>query len=385
MSHPHTIAIVDPAGLFPFVAEFSEQFNLVQHKDAYAFTNGCPDDIQLILICQNQASLGIELTAKINQNQDDMPNTMLFVPDISAEERIKAYQAGVDDLPEKNITADEFIARCFRLIFDQIANKQLKSQIDQANKMAFMAMANTSDLGVNIQFLLECNLCKDLNELAVCLFKSLKNYDVHCSLQIRGKFEEKNMEENGMAREMESQLLTQMQDKGRYYDFGQRSIMNYENVSILVKNMPIEDEAKYGMIKDNVFSLLQGLSARVIALDNEMALEQEMETIMMLTKRMQKVMKLNEESSMQTMKKSIENLEDVALKMEELIPFLSVSLEHEDEIEKILSQAIETNQKIFSTALKSDDEFSETLTNITHVLSNKVNGKVDFDALHRFM
>ncbi|BCE00009.1 hypothetical protein [Marinicellulosiphila megalodicopiae] len=385
MSHSHKIAIFDPEGLFPFLLEFSEQFALKQFPDV-SEVNDCNLELtNLILICHKDAIQGIELAAKINQQQDDMPPSVLFVPDINTEERIKAYQEGVDDLPEKDITADEFVARCFRLIFDQIANKQLKSQIVQANKMAFMAMANTSDLGINIQFLLDCNQCKDLNELGVCLLNSLKNYDLHCSLQIRGKFEERNMEENGMPREMESQLLSQMKDRGRYYDFGQRSIMNYENVSILVKNMPIEDEAKYGMIKDNVFSLLQGLSARVIALDNEIALEQEMETIMMLTQRMQKVMSLNEEASMQTMKLSIENLEDVAVSMESLLPFLGITLEQEDQIESILSTAIETNQTIFSQALQKDDEFGTMLTKINHVLLNKVDGKVDFEQLHRLM
>ena len=385
MSHSHTIAIVDPTGSFPYKSEFANQFELEAHNDESAFINECPEQIHLIFIWQTDASQGIDLAAKINQEKEGMPPTVLMVPEISPEERIKAYQEGVDDLPENSIVVDEVISRCFRLIFDQIANKQLKSQVDQANQMAFMAMANTSDLGTNIQFLLECNQCKDLNELSVCLFNSLKNYDLNCSLQIRGKYEEKNMEENGMAREMESKLLTQMKDNGRYYDFGPRSIMNYENVSLLVKNMPIENEEKYGMIKDNVFSLLQGLSARVIALDNEMAIEQEMETIMMLTKRMQKVMKHNEESSMETMKQSIENLEDVALKMEEVLPFLGITLPQEEEIEAILTTAIETNQKIFSHALESDDSFSEMLTNINAVLSNKVNGKVDFDALHRFM
>ncbi|MCJ8313066.1 MAG: hypothetical protein HRU38_13040 [Saccharospirillaceae bacterium] len=384
MIHPHTIAVIDPHQNFPYFHELSEQFTIQQIENEQILIDNCPDEIHLIIIWENNATVGIELASKLN-NHENKPPTVLFIPEITPDERITAYQGGVDDLPEQGIAVKEIIARCFRLIFDQIANKQLRSQVQHANQMAHMAMANTSDLGVNIQFLLQCNQCKDLNELSVCIFNSLKNYDIHCSLQIRGKYEEKNVEENGMAREMESKLLTQMKDNGRYYDFGQRSIMNYENVSLLVKNMPIDNEEKYGMLKDNVFSLLQGLSARVIALDNEMALELEMETIMMLTKRMQKVMKQNEESSMATMKQCIENLEDVALKMEEILPFLGITLPQEEEIETMLTVAIDTNQKIFSHALESDDTFSEMLTNINAVLSNKVNGKVDFDALHRYM
>ena len=147
----------------------------------------------------------------------------------------------------------------------------------------------------------------------------------------------------------------------------------------------MDDPEKYGMIKDNVFSLIQGLSARVNALDNEIALEQEMETVLMLTKRMQKVMRNNDEASMHTMTESIEVVEDLALAMEELMPFLSLELKQELTIDEMFSKAIETNQKIFSSALIQDEGFTSLLDNINKLMSEKVDGKVDLDKFHRLL
>ena len=105
-------------------------------------------------------------------------------------------------------------------------------------------MSDTSDLGVNIQFLIDANQCNNLDELGMSLLQSVSNYGIKASLQLRSEFGIKNMEHNGMAKDLESALLWELRDDGRYVDFGKRSVMNYEQVSLLVKNMPLDDEKK---------------------------------------------------------------------------------------------------------------------------------------------
>jgi hypothetical protein len=129
------------------------------------------------------------------------------------------------------------------------------------------AMSNTSDMGANIQFLLDSYQCENMDQLGQLLFKSLNYFGLNCSLQMRGKYQIKNMEANGMERAMESKLLTEMKDAGRFFDFGSRTVINYDSVSILVKNMPIDQPEKYGIIKDNIFALLQGADAKLKSLD----------------------------------------------------------------------------------------------------------------------
>lgn len=63
-------------------------------------------------------------------------------------------------------------------------------------------------------------------------------------------------------------MMWVLKDDGRYINFGKRSVMNYEQVPLLVENMPVDDEKKYGAIKDNIFSLLQGAGARLKVLKN---------------------------------------------------------------------------------------------------------------------
>src|SRR5690606_18681791 len=85
-------------------------------------------------------------------------------------------------------------------------------------------------------------------------------------------------------------LLFQLKDSGRYVDFGTRTIVNYDRVSLLIKNMPIQDPEKYGAIKENTFCLAQGINARILALEDRFKLLMEKEALHKLANDVRAVM-----------------------------------------------------------------------------------------------
>jgi len=199
-------------------------------------------------------------------------SVVLLADDLDLEQRLMACELGADDCISTNVGHDDLVTRLQSTIYNAIANRQLKEQLKTASDVAMAAMTNTSDLGANIQFLLESYQCGNLDQLGQLLFQSLNYYGLTCSLQMRGEHIVKNMEANGMERAMESKLLNELKDSGRFYDFGCRTVANYGSTSILIKNMPVDDPIRYGVIKDNIFALLQGADAKVKALDTQINL-----------------------------------------------------------------------------------------------------------------
>ncbi|HMW72436.1 MAG TPA: DNA-binding response regulator, partial [Cellvibrionaceae bacterium] len=192
---------------------------------------------------------------------------------VGPEEKLKAFEVGCDDLIDINLaTVDEINARITKSIFHRIANEQLQKRLEMATETARNAMVDNSDLGANIQFLLAVNDCDNLDQVGQQFFSTIERYGLRCSLQMRSTLGIKDMEAHGMAKDLESQLLFQLKDSSRYIDFGSRTIVNYGRVSLLIKNMPVDDPEKYGAIKDNTFSLLQGLNARILALEDRCGL-----------------------------------------------------------------------------------------------------------------
>ncbi len=321
------------------------------------------NNYQLILVDMTCPSIPVFEACQKLKGVADVPVIFVSAKDCN-DERIAAYESGADDYLCINDLATELHGRLERIIINKIANDQLKVQLAQANEMAFIAMSDTSDLGVNIQFLLDVNNCSNVDELGMRLFQALQSYGINCSLQLRSQFSVKNMEANGMAKSLESKLLTEMKDQGRYVDFGHRSVMNYGAVSLLVKNMPVDDEKKYGAIKDNVFSLLQGADARIQALDTLGNLALEKNLVRSLTLKMKDLMSSVDQSYQDVMRDIANVVEEMADNIEASMQYLGMDETQEKSLQTTMEGAILATNKIFNEGLKLDKDLHEFLVHI---------------------
>jgi CheY-like chemotaxis protein len=328
---------------------------------------------QLVLVDITCSSISAADTCKKIKESFHVP--VIFVSSIdNNEERLAAYDCGADDYLGIGDLQTELHGRLERIIMNKIANDQLKMQLAQANEMAFIAMSDTSDLGVNIQFLLDVTRCNNLDELGMRLFQALKSYGISCSLQLRSQLAVKNMEATGMAKPLESKLLSEMKDQGRYVDFSHRSIMNYESVSLLVRNMPIEDEKKYGAIKDNVFSLLQGADARVKALDTLENLALERNLVRSLTLKMKDLMSSVDESYQVVMKDIAGVVDDMADNIETSMQYLGMDEVQEKSLHETIESAILSTNKVFNDGLNLDKDLHQFLVHIDSLFkADKIN------------
>jgi len=342
------------------------------------------DDVKLVLlnIVDNLQPVWLNVCRQLKDTPSvtDTP-IVILARDSELDSKMAYYDAGCDDYVNSE-SMSELQARLMRVIFNKVANDQLKQQLQQANEMAFIAMSDTSDLGVNVQFLLDVNTCDNLDELGMRVFKSLQSYGINCSLQIRGRHTVKNMEANGMAKEMESVLLQECKDKGRYVDFGRRSIMNYGSVSLLVKNMPMNDDKKYGAIKDNVFSLLQGADARVKALDNLESLAMESLLVKRMAGQMRDLMKDVDSSYKGVMKDIADVVETMADGVESSIQFLGMDERQELALQKIMETGIVDTNRIFNQGMRMDEGLREFLEQVDNVFCSD---SVDHAKLDRLL
>ncbi|WP_283788213.1 hypothetical protein QNI23_002530 [Bermanella sp. WJH001] len=293
---------------------------------------------------------------------------------------IQAFEMGCDDIIDKGVNEAEIALRCEKLIFNKIASDQLQAQVKQATELAFIAMSDTSDLGINIQFLLEVHQCSNLDELGMRLLQAVNAYGLKASVQLRSEMGTKNMEASGMERELESKLMWELKDDGRYIDFGKRSVMNYEQVSVLVKDMPVDDEKKYGALKDNLFSLLQGADARLKALENVQQVEDQQQMVRSLSIKMQNMMEDIDDGYQSVMKSIADVVENMSDGINEVIMNLALHEEQERALEKVMEYGLQTTNAIFSKGLQLDEDFQNVIKELGVFLSND---KVKFTAEQR--
>jgi len=202
------------------------------------------------------------------------------------------------------------------------------------------------------------------------LLQAVNAYGLKASVQLRSEMGVKNMEASGIERELESKLMWELKNDGRYVDFGRRSVMNYEQVSVLVKDMPVDDEKKYGALKDNLFSLLQGADARLKALENIQQVQDQQHMVRSLSMKMQGMMEEIDEGYQEVMKNIADVVEDMSDGINEVIMNLGLHEEQEKALERMMEYGIKKTNDIFSKGLKLDESFQNVIKELGTFLSH---------------
>jgi hypothetical protein len=314
----------------------------------------------LIFDAVNAGQVDVEFVQKLVSCGEDHGVPLIVLADArTAEEQMNLIEIGCDDLLHPSATIDELSARITKSIFHRVASSQLSKRLELATQTAQSAISGNSDLGATVQFLLSVHDCDNLDQLGQLFFTTIERYGLKCSLQMRGSYEIKNMEAHGMAKDLESQLIDKLKDADRFIDFGSRTVINFERVSVLVKNMPVDDPEKYGATKDSLFNLVQGLNARVESLEDHNRVLEERETLEKLSRDVHNAMQVIQNSYHRVMRDIASEVDKASEAVANRMPSLALTEKDETFIESTMDNCVENTNRIFNEGLMVDDVISK--------------------------
>ena len=181
------------------------------------------------------------------------------------EDKLKGYEAGGDDYLTKPCELKEVFAK----VKYQIA---LKESLLNTKNMAMMAITNSSELGMVNHFYESSFSCETIEKLAQQIIDTCQSFGLECSLQIRNSLGVFNASSTrSQCTVLGIDLIEQIRGADRIIHFGKRTAFNFDNVSLIIKNMPRDDEDKCGRLNDHLASLLNGAEARIESIDVEIA------------------------------------------------------------------------------------------------------------------
>lgn len=212
---------------------------------------------------------GIEVCKQLKGNPLTQNIPVLFISAMNTlEDRLLGYKAGAEDYICKPINLYELKCKIDILMAYRGAMAQLDTRLRSASEVAFTAMSNSGELGVIISFVESALKCQDLAELANELLDALGQFSINCCLVIRSDETAPLYFSNTLLTPLETQLLDMAKDGKRIVSLGRRCIFNAENISILVKDMP-NDEERCGRLRDHMARILTVADARTRSLVNE--------------------------------------------------------------------------------------------------------------------
>ncbi len=191
-------------------------------------------------------------------------SSIIFVSGANTkEQKLKAYAAGGDDFITKPVQLGEMLAKLRALQRYQKDKETLQEQGDMAQDMVFQSMTEAAQYGSILRFFKDSFACRNHQQLAELFFSYMAELQLSCCIQFRSSYGIHSYGgENQQCSPMEENLFEMLLPSGRLYHFKNRTMVNDEHVSFLIKNMPVDDEVSYGRYNDIIAALIEGLEAK---------------------------------------------------------------------------------------------------------------------------
>lgn len=292
----------------------------------------------------------------------EQPAVMFFSSLESLEDRLRAYDAGGDDFLTKPVAPEEVVHKVRAMVGLVTERKRIQAEKDSVQQMAMGFLTNLGETGCALNHLRHAPGCTSTTELARMTLTTLGEYGLDSALQFRLPWGEEAYDVNGPASPLEKSVFASVVTLDRIFQFSRRMVINYPHVSLLVKNLPVEDAERCGRLRDYLAIIAEGCEANLLALMRAAVIEER-------TKRLQ-------ETAM-AVEKTIESLRGQYRTQQEETCFilhqLSEQFAHklfvmgltesqELYLQGLLGNAIDEALTLFQTGLDFDAQLGELLS-----------------------
>lgn len=337
----------------------------------------------LILLDINMPGIdGYETCERLKQDDATKFIPVIILSALSTtEEKLKGYEVGAEDYIPKPFDHDDLIEKIKKSLsrneslnaenqehhvksIDDKEMEELLNELQSSRSIAMDAMRYTSDLGAIVKFYEESAQCKDFDELMEAVFTTTRAIGINSSMQIRDGNDIYNKASNGDMSAMEESVINVSKDQGRFFDFKSRTIMNYKHSSILTKNMPLDDDKKYGIMKDILGALGNGAEERVRTLILERNMVSNREQVVSLVKETFK--NINSQYIVRS-RESAEMMEGMIKDVNQTIEAMDLLSYQEEQLEAIIESFRQRNDMHMNEGMNLNDATIAALESINSI------------------
>jgi len=200
---------------------------------------------------------GVEMCRRLRE-WSDMP-VIFATSHETLEEQMRAYDAGGNDIIVKPVK-QQILMRKVALAIRQ--HQSTHALVEEKRNLHHMAMQFLSSVGQNgtlLNFMRASVACRSHEQLANKLFDAVRELGLDCSVMLRHADGATYATAGGEASPIEQRILEQTASMGRLFQFKRRLAVNYDHVSIVVSNMPDDEENadEAGRQRDNMAILAE--------------------------------------------------------------------------------------------------------------------------------
>ena len=366
----------------PFNLEIMQEILEDDYEVAYAKSGQeCMDMVlgvmpDVVLLDVNMPGMsGYEVCQQLKENPrtTNIPVTFVSALDTLAE-RLAGYEVGGDDYICKPFEAGELLSKVSIAVKYKRERESLMADAEQAMRKAMSTNQNTGDVDALVEFVrstLKCDAAEKLVDLALY---TISGMGLRSSVQVRNGDEMIHKSSDGAINQLERTVVKKISREDQIVDLGVRSVFNSDHVSILIKNMPLDDQAKYNLVKNSIALLTDAMEIRILSMvqaqpkplptmpakDNS----HELETI---TQRAITLLDELEQSVTNMTPHYIKIMSDLAYKLEGCFSELALTEAQEQMLMDLVDQSINDAHKIQGANDGLNKRLTELVSEMRHL------------------
>lgn len=273
MTAAHTLYIVEDAEATALLlqAAFAKDYQVQLFGSAEACLEALSADDKVpdvfVLDVDLPGMDGYTLCRKLKQHPTWATASVLFTSALDdLESRLEGYDAGGTDYitkPYNLVELRQKISALLRSFSRSAVPTPANGEIDT---LTTMVLANLDEYAILIRFLRALNDSHDLRYVVADLLHLLHDYHLDGVAQIRLPGLELTVSDRGQNLPLEISVLEHVRKMDRIFEFKTRAAFNFEHLTLLVNNMPVQDPDRCGRLRDHLAIAVECAEARLLAI-----------------------------------------------------------------------------------------------------------------------
>ncbi len=284
----------------------------------------------IILLDVNMLGLnGYETCMHLRKQEATSSTPIIFVSALyKPEERLQGYEAGADDYITKPIDGEKLLERVSYHLESHLEIAKAQQEAKDSMNVALEAMTYSSEIGQLIDFVKQSQEIKTLEEMGEKVCEAAEEFGLNaCAYVIGASKPYAYCEQNSLEAKVLDKAKTSSE---RIINIGVRTIVKSDQITLLIKNMPTDDESLYGRIKDHLAVLVSICDGRLMALQAQKDLASQRSSVLGRV---------------------------IVVTEDKLKAFNEKIIQHDNEVREIMTNMItELEAKLFSLGLDEDQE-----------------------------
>lgn len=300
----------------------------VSGEDCLAKIKDSTPDLMLLDVNMSGMS-GYDVCVELRKQHQTANMPVIFVSARDKpEERLHGYEVGADDYIAKPIDGEKLLERVNFHLQSHVEIVSAQQEAKDSMNVALEAMTYSGEIGQLLDVVKDSQSVTTLEGIGQKICSAVQEFGLDACCYINGATRPFT---NCKPDSLEAKVLDKAKNMhDRIAHIGVRTIVKSDQIALLIKNMPVDDESRYGRIKDHLAVLVCICDGPILALQAKMDMASQRNKVL------SKVIVVTEEK----------------LKI-----FNEKIIQHDEEVREIMSNMlVELESKLFSLGLDEDQE-----------------------------